>query len=155
MTCHGVRSRGRRGSTLVEFALVVLLLVLVLLSTVEFERMLFVSTTLANAARAGLRYAASHGSLRGTGSGVNGSSGPGSTDAVVTVVQNFASAGILDVSKLNIQVSYANSPPTCSTSNGPGCQVTVQVTYPYDPFVGWLTQLKVNLGSTSSGVITY
>jgi hypothetical protein len=65
----------------------------------------------------------------------------------VTVVKNFASAGVLDISKLNITVSYPDA------ANGARNRVSVTVIYPYDPFS--VLPLSVNLGSTSQGVITY
>lgn len=137
------------GSSLIEFSLVAFMSVIVLLGVVEMGRMVLVYTTLANAARAGARYAIVHGGDR-TGSGVNGPSGPGSTTQVQTVVQNFASAGLLNTSNLTITVSYPNG------VNSAGSPVSVTVTYPYDPFIAYFNPiLSTNLGSTSEGVITF
>ena len=147
MISPGRRSNSTRGGALVEFSLMIFLLIMVILVTVEIDRMFLVYTTVCNAARAGARYAVVHGGLR-TGSGVNGQSGPGNTTQVETVVKNFASVGLLDTGKLNIAVSYPQG-------NLPGSAVVVTVTYPYDPFVSWFTQLAVNLGSTTRGVISY
>ncbi|HYV61739.1 MAG TPA: TadE/TadG family type IV pilus assembly protein, partial [Bryobacteraceae bacterium] len=73
-----------------EFAVVAFLSLILLLSIVEISRMTLVYTTVANAARAGARYAIVHGGTR-TGSGVDGPSGPAQNPAqVVTVVRNFA-----------------------------------------------------------------
>ncbi len=69
------RSR-RAGTSLVEFSVVALLSVLMLLFIVEMGRMLLVYTTVANAARAGLRYAVVHGSTRTAGNGLDNASGP-------------------------------------------------------------------------------
>jgi hypothetical protein len=112
-------------------------------------RIVLVYTTVANAARVGARYAIVHGSYR-TGSGATGPSGPGSTTQVETVVKNFASAGLLDTSRLTITVTYPDG------TNGPGKAVKVAVTYPYDPFVRFFnSSLSVTLGSTSRGIITF
>jgi hypothetical protein len=136
------------GQTLVEFAVVTFLTVILLLSIVEISRMVLVYTTVANAARAGARYAIVHGATR-TGSGVDGPSGPaGNPPQVVTVVKNFASAGLLRSSLLAITVSYPGA------SNVPGQQVSVKVVYPYDPFTSYLP-LRVRLGSVSQGVIAF
>lgn len=54
--------RRRRGSALVEFMVVCCLLVVMLLATFEFSRMALVANAVANSARAGTRYATSHGS---------------------------------------------------------------------------------------------
>lgn len=134
---------------MVEFSLIAVMLVIVLLAIVEMGRMVLVYTTVANAARAGARYAIVHGGER-TGSGATGPSGPGSTTQVQTVVKNFASAGLLNTSNLTITVSYPNG------LNTAGSLVSVTVTYPYDPLVPYFsTILSTTLGSTSEGVITF
>lgn len=121
MSASLARRRSASGQTLVEFALVVVLTVLMLLSVVEISRMALVYSTVANSARAGARYASVHGATR-TGSGVSGPSGPGNNPAqVVTVVQNFASAGLLTTGNLVITVTYPGA------SNAPGQLVSVKV----------------------------
>jgi Flp pilus assembly protein TadG len=138
-----------QGSAMLEFTLIAVMFVIVLLGVVEMGRMVLVFTTVANSARAGARYAIVHGAER-TGSGVNGPSGPGSTTQVQTVVQNFASAGLLNTSNLTVTVSYPNG------LNTAGSPVSVTVTYPYDAFVPYFSSLlNRTLGSTSEGVITF
>lgn len=147
MTRAGRTRSAERGSTLVEFALIAFMLCLVLLASIEFDRMVVVYTSVANSARAGARYAIVHGGDR-SGSGADGPSGPAANPSeVLTVVKNFASAGILDVTKLNITVNYPDG------SNNSGARVTVAVVYPYDPFT--LLPLKVNLRSTTTGIIAF
>lgn len=137
-----------KGQSLVEFSLIAFLSVIMLLSVVEISRMALVYTTVANAARAGARYAIVHGNMR-TGSGIDGPSGPGQNPLqVVTVVKNFASAGLLDTNSLSITVNYPGA------SNAPGQLVAVTVIYPYDPLTTYFP-LRVRLGSTSQGVITF
>jgi Flp pilus assembly protein TadG len=121
---------------------------IVILAVVEMGRMILVYTTVANAARAGARYAIVHGSTR-TGAGIDGPSGPGNNPTqVVTVVTNFASAAPLNTSRLVVTVTYP------SGSNNVGSPVSVTAVYPYDPFVSYLP-LRVRLGSTSQGIITF
>jgi Flp pilus assembly protein TadG len=142
------RRGGARGQTLVEFSLVAFMCVILLLSIVELSRMALVYTTVANAARAGARYAIVHGGTR-TGSGVDGPSGPaGNPPQVVTVVKNFASAGLLSTSNLSITIAYPGG------SNAPGQLVSVAVVYPYDPLTTY-SPLRVRLGSMSQGVIAF
>jgi Flp pilus assembly protein TadG len=148
------RSRDRwvwasaRGQTLVEFSLVAFMAVMLLLSIVEISRMALVYTTVANAARTGARYAIVHGATR-TGSGVDAPSGPApNPPQVVTVVKNFASAGLLSTSSLIVTVDYPGA------SNAPGQLVSVTVIYPYDPLTAYFP-LRVRLGSTSQGVIAF
>jgi Flp pilus assembly protein TadG len=138
----------RAGQTLVEFSLVLVMTMILLLGVVEISRMVLVYTTVANSARAGARYAVVHGSNR-TGSGADGPSGPANNPAqVVTVIKNFASAGLLQTSNLVITVNYPGA------SNLPGQLLSVTVIYPYDPFTRYFP-LRVRLGSVTQGVILF
>jgi Flp pilus assembly protein TadG len=139
----------QRGATLLEFSLVALMLFSVVLATIEFNRMILVYTAVANAARAGARYAVVHGNSR-TGSGVDGPSGAGNNPTqVVNVVKTFANAGMMNTTALVINVTYPDG------TNAPGSRVRVAVTYPYD-FIAWLSlPISVNLGSQSQGIIEF
>ena len=142
------RREANRGQTLVEFSLVAFLSVILLLSIVEISRMALVYTTVANAARAGARYSIVHGGTR-TGAGVDGPSGPApNPPQVLTIIQNFASAGLLSTGNLIISVAYPGG------SNAPGQMVSVTVVYPYDPLTSYFP-LRVRLGSMSQGVIAF
>jgi Flp pilus assembly protein TadG len=133
----------------VEFSVVAVLTVIMLLFVVEMGRMLLVYTTVANAARAGVRYAVVHGSSRAAGSTVDSASGPGSDPTqVVTVVKNFASGGLLSTSLLVVHVTYTGA------SNAPGQSVTITAVYPYDPLTTYFSK-TLRLGSASQGVIVY
>src|SRR5206468_2738018 len=119
----------------------------VLLATVDFSRMVLVSNAVAHSARAGVRYAAGHGSDR-IGTGSTGPSGPSDDPSeVITVVKNFAAAAPINPAKLTVRVTYPDG------SNTPGCRVAVKVVYAYDPLT--VLPLSVNLGSFSEGIITY
>jgi Flp pilus assembly protein TadG len=156
MRARGVRRWGMdQGSTLVEFSLIAFMFIIVLVGIVEMGRMVLVYTTVANAARAGARYAIVHGGDR-TGGGYDGPSGPGSTTQVETVVKNFASAGLLNTANLGITVAYPGTPPPGVAKNSAGLPVTVTVTYPYDPLVRYFNALlATTMGSTSEGYITF
>ena len=69
-----------------------------------------------------------------------------------TVVTTFASASLLDTSKLSITVTYPNyNAITNPVANKPGDPVKVVVQYPYDPFVGWFApMLSVNVAPAAS-----
>jgi len=145
----GKSSGARRGSGLVEFSVVAFLAALTLLFVVEVGRVVLVSTAVANAARAGVRYAMVHGNTRPAGSAPDSASGPGNNPAqVLGVVKNFASSGLLSTSLLVVQVAYPGG------SNAPGQPVNVKVSYPYDPLTTWFSA-TLNLGSTAQGVIVY
>jgi Flp pilus assembly protein TadG len=133
----------------VEFSLVALLTVIMLLFIVEMGRMLLVYTTVANAARAGLRYAIVHGSTRAAGSTLDSASGPGNNPAqVLTVVSNFASTGLLTTSLLVVNVTYPGA------SNAPGQSVNISVVYPYNPLTTYFAK-TLRLGSATQGVIVF
>ncbi len=137
------------GQSLVEFSLACFMLGVLVLGVVEMGRMVLVYTAVANAARAGVRYATVHGSSRTAGAGISNSSGPANNPAqVVTLIENFAAAGALTTSRLIITVTYPGG------SNAPGQLVDVTVIYPYDPLTTYLP-LSVRLGSTTQGVIAF
>ena len=143
------RTFGRSGQSLVEFALTAFLTVITLLFVVEMGRMLLVYTAVANAARAGVRYAVVHGSSRTTGAAQNDASGPSSNPAqVVTVVDNFAGIGPLTTGLLVVSVTYPGF------SNAPGQPVNVSVVYPYDPLITFFPS-TLRLGSAARGIILY
>jgi Flp pilus assembly protein TadG len=141
------RWREDRGGSLIEFALIAFMFVIVLLSVVEMGRMVLVYTSIANAARAGARYAIVHGADQTVSP--SGPGNPCTCPNVQTVVKNFASAGLVNTALLTITVNY----PSGNTAGSP---VQVTVTYPYDPLVGYFSSmLNTNLSSTSEGVITF
>ncbi len=140
------RSSAERGSSLVEFSLVIVQLCLVLFAIFEIARMVLVSTTVAHSARTAVRYAIVHGGTR-TGSGVDGPSGPGNTAQVTSNIVKYAKTGLLNTTRLNTTVTYPDG------NNTPGSRVVVTVIYPYDPFT--FLPLRFNLGSTTEGIICY
>ena len=138
------RLRNSEGSTLVEFSLVLLMLLIVIFGIVEMARLVLVYTTIANSARAGARYAIVHG-----GDLTSGASGNGNDANVKAVVKGFASAGTLPLADSDITVTY-------SPTNTAGSTVTVKVVYTYRPLLSYFDSLlNVRLGSTSQGVITF
>ena len=141
------RKSAQRGATIIEFAMVTLLLMIVILAGIEFDRMVLVYTALANSARAGVRYAIVHGSDRTGASGSDLASGPGDKTAVIAKVRQFASAGMLDTLKLIVTVDYI------PLDNKPGTLVKVAVLYKYDPFV--VLPLGVKITSATQGYIVF
>jgi Flp pilus assembly protein TadG len=137
------RDKGKtnaRGATLIEFAIVGLLFLMLLFVFVEFARMFLVYNAVASSARVGVRYAI----VNGSG---DGSRTAATVDQIRDVVRNFASAAPLV--KLDVEV-IVNRP--CSN---PGCQVEVIATYPYHPFLRYFFPGAINMGSTSSGRIAF
>jgi Flp pilus assembly protein TadG len=144
----GTRAR-RRGAAQVEAALVLVLLCLLLVSLVEFGRMLLVYNAVANAARAGVRYAI----VNGNGLGTKPPLGP---PEVAAVVKTWASTGMLDKNAFALSCTPGSNSRICVAyaCNAPGCAVDVTVVYRYNPLWSYFP-LSVPLGSTSRGVITY
>jgi Flp pilus assembly protein TadG len=131
-----------RGQSLVEFSLSALMLVLVMFGIFEMSRMLLVYTTVANAARAGARYAIVHGI---------DSNSPATSTSIQTVVKNYLSAA-----PVNTSIAIITVTPSTNIGGKPGFPISVNVKYPYDPWVGFYTHLfSINISSTSQGVITW
>ena len=137
--------RSNRGQTLVEFGLCAVLTVMLLLVVVEFGRMILVYTTLANAARIGVRYAMVHGSNH-----------LATTTDVQNVVNNYLGAAAIDTSSATVSTTYPGytAGGCASGAKTPGCPVKISVSYQYQPMVTYFS-LSVNLSSQSEGVITF
>jgi Flp pilus assembly protein TadG len=142
------RKARERGANLIEFALVALLLCLLLLVFVDFGRMLLVYNSVANAARAGVRYAIVHGANR-TGGGADGTSDCTDHTEVDKVVKNFANSAPLYRTRLTVTVEYLDG---CSNAVGSLVQVTAD--YPYDPLLGYFP-LSFTLRGRSQGRIAF
>ena len=137
------RRRGQRGQSLVEFAFVLPIIVLVIVAFIEIGRAVFAWNTIANAARQGARVAAvnqlpdvtdcdesrpiedpyePHWSIRGCA---------------------IAAGGALGIKSANVTVSYAAPPSTtleCDPTLHVGCIAAITVTYDYavsTPFLNW------------------
>ena len=143
------KSRAQRssqwGSTTIEFLFIALTLVLVMLAGIEMDRMLFVYANLADAAKAGARYAIVRGSDR-----TSGSAGPGANPSnIVSLVQSYATG--INPNNLTVNVTYPDG------SNTVGSRVKVDISYAYDPWLGLLTSnlLGLNLKASSQGIITW
>ena len=137
MRARSQRKRGQRGSTLLEFSFTALLLFMVLFTMFEFFRMALVMTALADATRAGMRYAIVH-----------GSDNPSTKTQVETVIKNFASTGSLNTAAINFPTD------TYATTLAPGSTITITTTYTYNPFTSYIP-LGFTMSTTSSGIVTF
>ena len=170
------RSR-QSGQAMVEFALVIVFLFILFVSVIQTILMMYAYTTLANAAKEGVRYAVVH----GTGKTAATCSGPGNpsvspaltcTDAtgnnVKTAVTNFAGLSFQNVTSSEVTVCYDpdnSTPPGCSNGanknssfgaacSAPGCLVRVSISHTYRPFFGsrWPA---ITLNAAADGRIMY
>ena len=144
MTGRGRRRQGQRGQSLVEFAFVLPIIVLVIAAFIEIGRAVFAYNTIANAARQGVRVAA-----------VNQLADTTDCDESRPVEDPYvphwsirgcavAAASPLGITFANVSISYAPPPGTtldCSPTLHVGCLATVTVTYNYSvttPFLNWV-----------------
>ncbi len=154
---------GERGSSLVEYALVFLLLMTMLLGIAEFSRALYAYHFASNAAREAARYASVRGSTcsnDGSCSAVNSASGtPGPTTPadIQAFVQNVPLG--IDPTQVTSAAAWpvlANSPTICNTTaNAPGCTVQVQVTYVFNFIFPFVSSSPLTMSSTSQMTISH
>jgi Flp pilus assembly protein TadG len=136
--------RRSRGQSLVEFALIFPIIVLLVVAFVEVGRAVFAYNTIANAARQGVRVAT-----------VNQISDVTDCDETRPVEDPYephwslrgcaiAAASSLGITAANVSVAYAPPPSTtltCTPKLHVGCIASVTVTYYYavsTPFVNWI-----------------
>lgn len=133
------------GQAAVEFAFVVVLLMVLVVSILELTMFIYTYATLSDAAKEGVRYAIVHGSS-GTGA-VQPDCGSAIMTGVPATVLTFASLSLHKLSSNNVAVD-------CPNGNTPGSSVQVSVSYPYQPLFGlhWAT---VTVSATSAGRITF
>ena len=125
----------RSGQNLVEFALVVVMLLLLVVGICEFGRAWNLYQILANASREGARLAALP-------------SGFTTAAAVNSTVKNYLSNGNVDPGKVTIAIGGAG------VDGGTGTQVSITVSYPYKfGYVGPIVRL-LNPGATAGADIT-
>ena len=135
-----VRSgRYERGSTLVEFALIFILLMTVLLGIMGFAHALYAYHFVSHAAKSASRWAAVNGSTCSNDNSCNGtggmSNGPATSTSIQNYVQTLVPPGII-AANVTATASWpvqSNSPAACTTTaqNFPGCTVQVKVSYPF------------------------
>jgi Flp pilus assembly protein TadG len=153
----------QRGSTLVEFGLVAIILLSLLFGIIDFSRALYAYHFVANAAREATRFAIVRG---GTCTGL--SSCPADADAISTYVFQMAQANGITQNSSDIEtVTTWNNPPSSACnikgySNGvdpqlpdnPGCVVQINVTLHFKFIFPLLPTGTYNMKSGSQMVIS-
>ena len=147
-----IRFRSDRGQATIEFALVIIFLMVMVLSIVEMIFFMNTYNVLADSAKEGVRYAIVHGNKNSTPSGptcpcadIDGPPAPAGTipgyGSGYGVVKTFAQYSLHDVTgtKMTVTVSYPGG--TVTPANSTPNPVQVVVAYPYKPFfgLGWPT----------------
>jgi Flp pilus assembly protein TadG len=148
--------RRQGGQAIVEFALTVVLLMLLMFALLELSIFIYTYSVLANAAKEGVRYAIVHGASNGTPSGPSSGSASSppctasSTNVtnVVNQTKNFAGFTLLDTSNVNVFVCYLDG------DNKLNSLVEVSVSYLYRPLFGF-NWPSVTVNANSAGRIVF
>jgi Flp pilus assembly protein TadG len=112
-----MRARDHRGQTIVEFALILPVFILVLVGIVDFGRAVYASSTIQNAAREAVRVAIVDQNL---------------TVIETEAIEHAVALGIdaADVDVIFLDADYTSGP--CSTTPAVGCIAEVEVRYTYN-----------------------
>ena len=116
----GPAERGESGQSLVEFALIIPVILLIITGLFDAGRAVWQENTLAYAAREGTRYAIVHGSTSGTPVGPCSSCG----DPTVLAVVQKASVGVANIT---ILLDYPDG------NNDRNSRVTIDASAPFVP----------------------
>ncbi len=126
--------KGNRGSVIVEFTLVILLLLLTLFGAIEFGWALYTKAVVTNAAREGARIATTQ----------------SATNTVVeSIVQSYLSNSLLP-NTATITINPPTIDPGPPITPGPGESVTVTVTYEYAPLIRMVRSSNWRIVASSS-----
>ena len=156
--------RCETGSALVEFALVAMLFFAMLFGIIDFGRAFYTYHFLSHAARSAARWAMVNGSDCNSDGSCNGTApmnnGPASETDVQNYVQGLVPTGIEASQVVTtacgvVGSKCAASPPSCTNDNGPGCTVSVTVSYNFNFLVPFVRSGTVPLSSTSQMIISH
>jgi Flp pilus assembly protein TadG len=136
MRCKSRARRAERGAETVEFALSLVLVLMLLYGTMEFGRFVYSYNVLASATREATRYAVVHGSKSGA---------PATAADVAAQVKHWAVG--LDPSALTVTTTW-------TPGNSPGSTVQVQTQYRLTPVATLLLRSPITVGSRSQMMIS-
>ena len=148
------------GSSLIEFALSIGLLMTVVVGIMGFSLEVFAEHFVANAARAAARYAMVRGSTAATAcASVSASNCTATSSNVVNYVQSITPGGI-SLASLAVTSSWPGTTPAGSAcanisgNNSPGCMVTITVKYAFSFYLPFVGQDTATISSTGAQTIT-
>ena len=133
------RFGSRAGQAMIESALCLLLFMTIFLAIMEFGMGIFAYNFVSYAAREGSRYASTRGSQ------CTSPCTPATSDTVQTMIRNQVVA--LDPSQVSVNTTW-----NPSNSNIPGNTVTVNVSYPIKPLLGFVLG-NITVGASSTMTI--
>jgi len=153
--------RSDRGQALIEFALILLLLMVMVLSIIEMIFFMHTYNVLADSAKEGVRYAIVHGANNPQGIAppcpcpdLTGPPAPAGTipgyNSGYGVVKTYAQYSLHNTSGITVTANYpgGDATPVNKTPN----RVQVVVSYPYQPFFG-LGWPKITVNAAAEGRI--
>ena len=138
----GTYRRSERGATQVEFAVSILVTVMLIFWVFEMISLVYTYSVLSDAAKEGVRYAIVH------GSGVASPSGPGDSSAVDSAVKDYAKLSLHDVSGITVSTTYPDG------DNEAPHRVSVAVSYNYLPYIN-VPFASPTINTVAQGRITY
>ena len=130
------RRESRKGSAMVEFSLVFLLVFTVIYALMEFSRFVYCYNVLAGATREASRYAMVHGSKSGA---------PATPSDIQAQVERWGIG--LNASALTVTTTWPNG-------NAPKNSVRVESTYTLTPFTNLIIPSTLTIGSRSEMLIS-
>lgn len=147
----------QRGTTLLEFALVIILFLTMFFGIIDFARALYTYHFVTNAAREATRFAI----VRGSSCSAPLVPCNAQQPDILTFVQGITPSGIKSAN-VAVNPSWPGIGPGtganggCNTTNGqsnnPGCLVQVQVTYPFNFIFPFMPSGSCMVGSGSQAV---
>lgn len=159
-TVNHPQCRGERGSALLEFALAGGVMLLCVIGFLEFAFAVYTYLFVASAAQQGARYAMVHGAHWGTTTCTSTSSFE--CNATSADVQNYVRSlanPAITASSLTVSTSWpgknidGTSAGCAAAANSPGCEVTVEVSYPFGLSIPFMANSTLTLTSTSEMAI--
>ncbi len=141
------RRNGERGAATVEFAIVASLSTFLMLGVIDFGYAYYTQHLITDIARMGSRYAM----VRGSSCTYGGC--PATSGSIQDYVRGLALGAV--PGSVTVTTTWSAT-DNCAASpyNGPGCLVTVEVSYPYSYFVPYLAGRSANMNSSASSVIS-
>jgi Flp pilus assembly protein TadG len=146
------RKKRQAGQAAVEFALVIVFLIVFLLSFIEITALVYTYSVLADSAKEGVRYAVVHGTLSSACSGPGAPGipcGDGVAANVTDKVTTYATGSLNNTAAgMTVTPTYPDGTST------PSSRVRVVVRYDYQPLfgLGWPT---VRVWAASEGRIAF
>jgi Flp pilus assembly protein TadG len=143
-----------RGASMAETAIVMTCVLLLLFGIIDFARMTYTYSFVANSARMAARWMIVRGSSSCTsGNGIQIDNCNASNTALTSYVQGL-DVGLLKASNITVTGPTYTVCPGTSSGGSPGCTVTVTVQYPFAFIAPYFTKASWNISSTSQMIVS-